>query len=361
MERPLEGLKVLDLTRVVAGPFATRMFADLGADVVKIEPPDGDVTRFWGAKRHGLSGFYTQQNVGKRNICIDLRQPAAAELVIELATVADVVIENYRAGVVDRLGIGWSVLSAANPRLVMLSISGYGQIGSASHRPSYAPVMHAETGLIGRQAQFDGGPGTDPMLSIADTNTALHGTVAVLAALRMRDATGTGQHIDMAMINAQVATDDYAHHALDHEPIQRLGGQVLVAADGSRVLVSGEARYLWKLLTTHEGVTDPTPPGATLEEKIAARAEAMAAWARRFADRDTFVARLDELALPWGDIVEPQEVFDSDVARERRLAVEVDDRAGGTRRVVTRPTGSARRPLAPPPVPHTAASTTASC
>jgi CoA:oxalate CoA-transferase len=237
----------------------------------------------------------------------------------------------------DRLGIGWSALSGVNPALVMLSISGYGQAGVASHRPSYAPVMHAETGLIGRQAQFDGGPGTDPMLSIADTNTALHGMVAVFAALRMRDSTGVGQHIDMAMINAQVATDDYAHHALDGAPIQRLGGQVLATADGGRVLVSGEARYVWKLLTTHEGVTDPTPPGASLDEKITCRADAMRAWASRYPDRDTLVARLDELALPWGDIVEPQDVFDSDVARERRLAVEVDDRAGGTRRVVDSP------------------------
>jgi crotonobetainyl-CoA:carnitine CoA-transferase CaiB-like acyl-CoA transferase len=150
MDHPLAGLKVLDLSRVLAGPFAGRMLADLGADVVKVEPPDGDVTRLWGRRIAGIAGFFHQQNVGKRDVCVDLGKPGAAELVIRLATQADVVIENFRPGVMERLGIGWEVLSAANPRLVMVSISGFGQGGPESHKPAYAPIIHAESGVVAR-------------------------------------------------------------------------------------------------------------------------------------------------------------------------------------------------------------------
>ena len=147
---PLAGLKVLDFSRVLAGPFAGRMLSDLGADVVKVEPPDGDVTRQWGKVIAGLPGYYFQQNAGKRNISIDLRAPGARELVLGLVRHADVLIENYRPDVMPRLGLGWDALSAANPRLVMLSISGFGQGGPESHRAAYAPIVHAEMGLMER-------------------------------------------------------------------------------------------------------------------------------------------------------------------------------------------------------------------
>src|SRR5262245_36342722 len=143
--RPLDGLRVLDMSRVLAGPYVGRMLADLGADVVKVEPPEGDVTRKWGRVTGGLSGYYTQQNVGKRDVCIDLRAPGGPELVRELASAADVVVENFRPGVMAQYGLDYATLSARNPRLVMLSISGYGQIGPEARRPSYAAVVHAES------------------------------------------------------------------------------------------------------------------------------------------------------------------------------------------------------------------------
>ena len=126
MSYPLEGLKVLDMSRVLAGPFAGRMLSDLGADVVKVEPPEGDVTRIWGAEVNGVAGYYHQQNVGKRGISVDLRLDDGVDLVRELAVQADVLIENFRAGVMSRLGLGYDQLSALNPGLVMLSISGFG-------------------------------------------------------------------------------------------------------------------------------------------------------------------------------------------------------------------------------------------
>ncbi|MGB3624490.1 MAG: CoA transferase, partial [Henriciella sp.] len=155
---PLEGLKVLDLSRVLAGPFATRMLSDLGADVLKIEPPEGDVTRHFGKSDNGVAGFYLQQNVGKRNICIDLKTEGARELVLDLCRKADVLVENFRPGVMKRFGLDWESIHAVNPKLVMLSISGFGQTGPESKRAAYAPVVHAETGLIARQAEMSGGP-----------------------------------------------------------------------------------------------------------------------------------------------------------------------------------------------------------
>ena len=180
-EYPLEGLKVLDFSRVLAGPFAGRMLSDLGADVVKVEPPDGDVTRLWGKVIQGLPGYYHQQNAGKRNICMDLRADGAKELVFELVKEADILIENYRPDVMPRLGLGYDELKAVNPKLIMLSISGFGHGGPESHRPAYAPIVHAEAGLMYRQADRGGLPFNDLPLSVADTNASLHGLVGLLA------------------------------------------------------------------------------------------------------------------------------------------------------------------------------------
>ena len=222
---PLEGVRVLDMSRVMSGPFAGRLLADLGADVVKLEPPDGDLLRRFGEVRRGRSGFYNQQNAGKRNVCVDLRADGATAVVADLAAVADVLIENFRPGTMERYGLGYETLSARNPRLVMLSVTGFGQDGPSASRQTYAPVIHAEAGLIHRQASYDG-PYTDPIMSIADSTTALHGLSAVLAALLLRARTGEGQYIDLSMLDAMLATDDYNHHGVDQSPIKRLGGEV---------------------------------------------------------------------------------------------------------------------------------------
>ncbi len=344
---PLNGLRVLDLSRVVSGPFAARMFADLGADVVKVEPPEGDVTRNWGKEVGGLAGFYHQQNAGKRNICIDLKHPDAAEVVLGLAAVADVVIENFRPGVAARLGVGWEQLSQVQPDLVMLSISGFGQTGPESQRRAYAPVIHAEAGLIGRQATFDERSGSDPMFSFADSYSSLHGMVATLAALRLRDhlrhtAPGepAGQHIDIAMLHAMVASDDYAHHTADAEPIVRLGGTVFeTSIDGGTwpILLAGEARYLWRQLSTLAGVADPSPAGADLATKIASRDAAIRQWVGSFTDRTELCHELDRLDIAWAEVRSSHGVLDSPTVAERAVFAHVDDGVGGSRRVVDTP------------------------
>ncbi|MEM9607646.1 MAG: CaiB/BaiF CoA-transferase family protein [Actinomycetota bacterium] len=334
--RPLDGLKVLDLARVLSGPYVGRMLADLGADVVKVEPPDGDVTRNWGEVRNGLSAFYTQQNAGKRNVGVDLKATGGPELVGRLADRADVVIENFRPGVLARFGLSWDELSARNPRLVMLSITGFGQDGPESGRQAYAPVLHAESGVLGRQARFDERTASDLVLSVADTNAALHGLVGLLAALQLRERTGRGQHIDLAMFDAMLATDDYVHHALDESAIVRLGGQVFAAVGGD-LLISSEPKYLWRQLNRIHGVVDPTPEGASLDEKIAHRNAAIAEWVLGFDDRDVLRRALEDANLPWADVRAPEDVVRSPTAQHRGVSAEVDDRAGGVRRVVQSP------------------------
>lgn len=333
---PLDGLRVLDLSRVVSGPFAGRMLSDLGADVVKVEPPDGDITRIWGEKRHGLSGFYTQQNAGKRNVSVDLRAPRGPEVVLALAAVADVMIENFRPGVLGRFGLGWDRLREVNPGLVLLSISGFGQTGPETGRQAYASVLHAESGLIARQADFDRDQPSDPILSIADYDAGLHGLVGILAALHLRHRTGTGQHVDISMIDAMLASDDYAHHALDGSPTVRLGGDVW-EAPGGPILVSGALQNTWRVISTLFGVKDPTPPGADLDTKVALRRHAVATWFRSFATRAELVAALEKGDLAWADVRQAEEAFEQPTVVAHGTAAPVDDRGGGTRRVVQSP------------------------
>ncbi|GAC1594856.1 MAG: CaiB/BaiF CoA-transferase family protein [Acidimicrobiales bacterium] len=336
MTSPLEGLRVLDLSRVVSGPFAGRMLADLGADVVKVEPPEGDITRIWGEERHGLSGFYTQQNAGKRDVSVDLRTPGGVEVVRALAAAADILIENFRPGVLARFGLDWETLHAANPTMIQLSITGFGQSGPEIGRQAYAPVLHAETGLIARQAHFDGDHPTDPVLSIADYYAGLHGLIGLLSALHLRHRTGTGQRVDMSMFDAMLVGDDYAHHALDGSPVTRLGGDVWDAAGGP-ILIAGVFQHAWRQVVAVHGVTDPTPPGSDLAAKIHHRRSAFGEWLVSFPDRAALVVALDAAHLAWAAVRSPEDVFASPTAVAHGTAAEIDDRAGGVRRVVQSP------------------------
>jgi crotonobetainyl-CoA:carnitine CoA-transferase CaiB-like acyl-CoA transferase len=333
---PLAGLKVLDLSRVLAGPFAGRMLSDLGADVVKVEPPDGDVTRQWGRMTAGLPGYYFQQNAGKRNISIDLRAPGARELVLQLVRRADVLIENYRPDVMPRLGLGWETLSEVNPRLIMLSISGFGQGGPESHRAAYAPIVHAETGLMERAQRRSGGlPRRDLPLSVADTNAALHGLVALLSAVIMRTRTGVGQHIDIAMVDATVATDDQLQYDLEgSDGTGPLPSDIWETGAGP-ILVSGDFRYVWRLVTARLGVAEVTE--TDLAAKIAARRAAMAAFMLSLRSWDEVEAAFARMNVAWGQVRPAADVRNQPTLAHRGAIVEVDDRAGGTRPVAQSP------------------------
>jgi CoA:oxalate CoA-transferase len=335
---PLAGVRVLDLSRAVAGPLVGRIFSDLGADVVKLEIDGGDVLHHFGPPLGGgHTGLYLQMNAGKRNISVDLRAEGAAGLVRRLAGTCDVVLENFRPGTVDRLGVGWGDLSAANPRLVMLSVSGFGQWGPEAQRQAYAPVIHAESGLLGRQAEVDGRPPTDLVMAAADTLAALHGAIAVLAALRHVERTGAGQHIDLGMLEAVLAGDDYVQYSLDGtaERMRPTRGTIY-DTPGGPILISSDAKYVWVQLKRHAGLEDQDP-GADRVAKFAARDELIRSWVRSFDDRAALTAALEAANLAWAEVRTPQTLADSPTVQARGVAAAVDDRAGGTRPVIRTP------------------------
>ena len=334
---PLSGLKVLDFSRVLAGPFAGRMLSDLGADVVKVEPPDGDVTRLWGHVVGGLPGYYHQQNAGKRNICVDLRHQQAKSLVLELVAEADILIENYRPDVMPRLGLGYDVLRQVNSRLIMLSISGFGHGGPESHRPAYAPIVHAEAGLMHRQAERGDIPFNDLPLSVADTNASLHGLVGLLSAVIMRQQTGQGQHIDIAMIDATIATDDQLHYALeDSEESAPLRNDAWETGVGP-ILISADFRYLWHLLTGQMGVNDPTTKGTPLPEKIRMRREIVGEYLANLDDWAAVEEAMAKMNLAWGRVRDPVTLQQQPTVAARKAITEGDDRVGGTRPITQSP------------------------
>ncbi len=334
---PLEGLRVLDLSRVLAGPFAGRMLSDLGAEVVKVEPPEGDITRIWGKKIQNLSGYYTQQNAGKKNISIDLRKADGVELLKKLAAKTDILLENFRPGVMKRFGIDWDTLSTINPALIMASISGFGQTGPESQRAAYAPIIHGEVGVTKRQAVKGNNKATDFCMSFADTIAGLHSLVGLLSALHLRNTTGQGQHIDIAMVDAMLATDDFLHYILDgHEPNN--GKSEPFEATGGPIVMAADFRHVWKQLVKVHNFTDPTPPGAPLAEKIRLRREKVANFLCSFDTREQLTRALDQARLAWGELYSSNEFIESSATvKHRQSIIEIDDRAGGSRRIPQSP------------------------
>ena len=202
----LRDLRVLDFTTTIAGPHCTRLLADLGADVVKIESPGGDLMRSRPPLRAGASSYFGQLNAGKRSVVLDLKQPAAAEIVKRLAGAADLVVENYRPGVMTRLGLDYASLTPGHPGLVYCAMSGYGQTGPSSGLPAYAPVIHAASGYDMAHLSYQEGrtrPDNNGVF-IADVLTGAYAFGAIMAALYQRRATGRGQMIDVSMLESML-------------------------------------------------------------------------------------------------------------------------------------------------------------
>ena len=330
---PLSGIKVLDLSRVFAGPVAGRVLSDLGADVVKVEPPEGDITRLWGFKAAGLSTYYTQQNCGKRNISIDLRQPGGPELVADLAAEADVLVENFRPGVMARYGLDWDSVSARNPGLVMLSISGFGQDGPDAGRAAYAAVIHAETGLVEHSTRDNP---LDVSFSAADVLSGMHGVIGVMAALRVKDMTGLGQHVDLAMVDAMAFSSDRSVASLDGRLHEQQNGELWETSAGP-VMIPGGLKWVWHQMSTVHGLVDPTPKDGELAEKLANRRRITTEYLCSLPDRAAVLAVLDDAGLAWGEVREMESVIDAPAIRHRDTVARIDDRAGSTRPVIRTP------------------------
>jgi CoA:oxalate CoA-transferase len=336
MSYPLAGLKVLDLSRVLAGPFAGRMLSDLGADVVKLEPPEGDVTRLWGKEIGGIRGYYHQQNAGKRDMCVDLSKPKGTQLVEALVKEADILIENFRPDVMPRLGLGYETLMAINPRLIMLSISGFGANNDDSRRAAYAPIVHAEIGLVDRQAEISNAFPADIALSVADTNASLHGLVGLLTALYARESSGVGEHVEIAMVDASIATNDGMNYALDK--LRRpMPNEVYETAAG-RLMLAGDFRFIWHQLKTICGLADGLDETVGLEEKISTRRQVVNQFFNETCgSREAVIAALDKMNLAWGDVRSATDVTSISSVVARGTITEVDDRAGGTRPIPQSP------------------------
>ena len=209
--KALEGVRVVDFTRNVAGAYTARLMGELGADVMKIEAPhEGDMIRHLPPEdyaEHLVGGFFIQMNCSKRGLSLDLRRPEAKEIVFELVRVSDVVTENFIPGAMDRLGLGYETLSRVNPSIIMCSVSGYGQYGPYSDRLAMEHVIEASAGVMDMTGEPDGPP-QELGEALCDSTTALHAFGSICAALRYRELTGVGQHLDVAMQDCVVATNN---------------------------------------------------------------------------------------------------------------------------------------------------------
>ncbi|MEO8176531.1 MAG: CaiB/BaiF CoA-transferase family protein [Sphingomicrobium sp.] len=214
MSAPLAGLRVLDLSRVLAGPWCTQLLGDLGADVIKVERPGvGDDTRHWGPPWHGegdhrVAAYFLAANRGKRSAAIDFATEEGAALVRRLALECDVVVENFKVGGLQKFGLDADALRAANPKLIVASITGFGQDGPYAERAGYDYIVQGMGGLMSITGEPDGAPGGGPMrvgVAVVDLFTGLYACTAILAALHRRDRTGEGGHVDMALFDVQLA------------------------------------------------------------------------------------------------------------------------------------------------------------
>lgn len=208
---PLSGIRVLDLTRVVAGPLATRILADQGAEVIKVEPPEGDLSRtFPPLSEDGITPYFAQQNAGKRFCSVDLSAAGGPDLLADLAAECDVVVENFRPGVLGRFGLGADTLCGRSPALVYCSITGFGQDGPWADRRAYAPIGHLESGLLEYDGRKTGRDPQQPAIVLGDVATALMAANSINAALLQATRTGQGAHLDVCMVESMVYIQEWA-------------------------------------------------------------------------------------------------------------------------------------------------------
>jgi crotonobetainyl-CoA:carnitine CoA-transferase CaiB-like acyl-CoA transferase len=323
MTGPLDGVRVVDLSRALAGPYATMMLADAGAEVLKVEPPTGDDSRGWlpFVERDGVreSAYFLAANRGKQSIRLDLKTEDGARRLRELCATADVLVENYRPGLLDRLGLGLESLRAENPRLVTLSITGFGTGGPDGHRPGFDQIVQAEGGLMSLTGSPDGEP-TRVGLPIADLLAGMFGAFGVTAALREREVTGRGRAVETSLLAAVVSVQAF-HGAgwltAGVEPV-RTGNRhpsiapygVFACADASIVVAVG-SEGLWRRFAAAVGIDPDRADVATNDDRVrnvhALEAEIGGKLAGRTAEE--VLAQLSAAGVPAGRIRTLPEVY----------------------------------------------------
>jgi len=360
----LTGLTVLDLTRVLSGPFATMTLADLGADVVKIEQPGtGDDTRQWGPPFQGdEAAYFLSVNRNKRSLAVDLKLTDGLALVRDLARRADVVVENFRPGTAARLGLGYDDLSADNPGLVYASISGYGQTGPDSHRAGYDAIAQARSGIMSVTGEADGPP-VRVGVSSADLVAGMWAVIGILAALRERDRSGQGQWVDISLLDGSVSWLTYVaagYFATGTRP-PRYGSahptiapyQGFATKDGELMLAVGNDA-IWRRFAPAAGLDDlvDDPRFATNPLRVSHRDELLPLVADAMASRTSaqWVEVLDAAGVPVGPIQTVDEVVTDPQVLARGMVGEVEHPTAGTLRTI----GCPVRLTATPPQVRTA-------
>lgn len=354
MTAPLDGVRVVDFSRVLAGPLCGRTLLELGAEVIKIEPPSSDVTRFSTPAVSGMSGYYAQQNAGKRNISIDLNRHGAREIALRLCDQADIVVENFRAGTLASFGLGYDVLSKRNPRLIYASITGYGQKGPWRSRSAYAPTVQAEAGLTANSIRHYGAALTAPhtdSLSHADVYTGLQAVIAILAALRHREVTGAGQHIDIAMAATLLSINERAHLDLSEDDVgdepAALGAAdspFFIGPNGEHFTVATSLVWSGSFPSWLRAMRRPDLANDIRFGTASARRQNLAtlhnivqSWIFSFPDKAALDAQLDEAKIAFGEVRTVAELAETEWARHWTAVSEVSDRRGGVYRLPAPP------------------------
>jgi CoA:oxalate CoA-transferase len=354
MTAPLFGVRVIDFTRVLAGPHCTKALRDLGAEVIKIEPPASDTGRSGQPHVGPMSLYFAQQNAGKRALSLDLNYPEAREIIRKLVTGADVVVENFRPGTLNLFGLSFSDLLTVKPDLIMVSITGYGQTGPWRNRPAFAPTVQAESGfteIIGRHYGDALTRTENDAYNHADVYTGLQGVIATLAALAHRERTGEGQHVDVAMVASMLSVNDRVSYELsdidvEGEPLALSAPEspVIELPDGRKITIAASPvstfvfqRYC-AMMRRNDLLLDPRFINAQFRRKNWSELlDEIRAWVLTFRTIEDLEAQVSEAGLAVGTIRTVSEIAESEWSTERGAIREVDDRSGGTARVPAPP------------------------
>ncbi|WP_018527504.1 CaiB/BaiF CoA transferase family protein [Alkalispirochaeta alkalica] len=348
--KPLAGLKVLDMTRVLAGPYATMILSDLGAEVLKVEMPGtGDDSRHFGPFKNGRSLYFLSINRGKHSMTLNLKSDEGKDILRKLVARYDMLVENFRPGVMEKLGLGYEELKKINPGLIYAAASGYGHSGPESKKPAYDILAQAEGGLMG----ITGWPGGAPVrvgCSIGDITAGLFASIGILAALHQRNATGLGQKIDVAMLDCQVAIleNALARYQATGENPEPLGNrhptitpfQAYQARDDWFVVAMGNDN-LWKTFCTATGRMDlaEDPRFATNPARTENLDELNALMEPLMAERTVqeWSDLLSEAGIPHAPINKVEHIMESPQILARKMLATVEDSLAGTVQVAGNP------------------------
>ncbi len=357
--RLLEGIRVLDLSRIIAGPFCSQILGDMGAEVIKVEQPGvGDDSRTWGPPfKNGESVYFFCINRNKKSITVNMKDPRGRAIIRELARRSDVLLENFKPGTLAKLGLDWDVLRQDNPRLIFCAISGFGRTGPAALRGGYDVIVQAMGGLMSITGE-PGGPPVKVGVAMTDICTALYAHGAILAALHARERTGEGQRIDLSLLETQIAAliniaSSYlnageipgkwgtAHvNIVPYQAFQMKDGYMIIGAANDRLWVK-----LCEAIGLPEVARDPTY--ATNAQRVEHRAEIVRLLEARLATRTRteWEAILAPLGIPCGPINRMDEVFADPQVQHLQMVLEAEHPQAGTIRMVRNPVSFSRTPV----------------